>query len=115
LVLDEFDKSLEFGYEEEIAFIMNALSNVRHKMYCSATEAVEIPAFATLDEGITLDFVEDDTDDWDKVIYQYTRSVEDEKSEDLVKLLYDIGNRSTVIFCNHKETVERLHAFIKSK
>lgn len=115
LVLDEFDKSLEFGYEEEIAFIMNALSNVRHKMYCSATEAVEIPAFATLEDGVTLDFVEDDTDDWDKVIYQYTRSAEEEKSEDLAKLLYDIGNRSTVIFCNHKETVERLHAFIKSK
>lgn len=115
LVLDEFDKSLEFGYEEEIEFILKSLPNVTHRMYCSATQAVEIPEFATLNDGLILDYVQEKKEEWDKVIYQYTRSAEEEKAEDLFKLLCEIGNRSTVVFCNHKETVERVHTFLKSK
>lgn len=114
LVLDEFDKTLEYGYDEEVKFILESLPSVKHKLYSSATQAIDIPDFATLPNGYRLDFVTEEKYDWQKVIYQYTQSKEEEKAEDLYRLLCAIGNRSTIIFCNHKETVERIHAFLKS-
>src|SRR5215210_8068552 len=48
LILDEFDKSLEFGFTEEMAFIVAALNNIKVKFLTSATEASEIPPFIEL-------------------------------------------------------------------
>ncbi len=115
LVLDEFDKSLEMGYTEEIRFIMESLPSVQHKLYASATQAIEIPDYAQLKNPKLLNFVKEEIHDWEKIIYRYTRSEEANKAEDLFRLLCEIGNRSTVIFCNHKETVERIHTFLRKE
>ena len=40
LVLDEFDKSLELGFKEEMSFIIGSLKNITKKILTSATEAV---------------------------------------------------------------------------
>src|SRR3954453_4019640 len=48
LVLDEFDKSLELGFQDEMAFIIDGLKNVKKRYFTSATEATEIPAFIQL-------------------------------------------------------------------
>jgi superfamily II DNA/RNA helicase len=45
LVLDEFDKSLEQGFEEEMSFVIKSVPNLQKRMLTSATAAVEIPAF----------------------------------------------------------------------
>ncbi|HXB34577.1 MAG TPA: DEAD/DEAH box helicase, partial [Puia sp.] len=45
LVLDEFDKSLESGFEEEMAFIIGSLQSLQKRILTSATAAVEIPDF----------------------------------------------------------------------
>ena len=45
LVLDEFDKTLELGFLEEISFIVGSLKNLKKRILTSATETVEIPAF----------------------------------------------------------------------
>ena len=37
IVLDEFDKALEFGFEEDMAFIINKLGNVQRRVLTSAT------------------------------------------------------------------------------
>src|ERR1700710_2122312 len=44
LVLDEFDKSLEFGFQEEMAAIIGSLTAVKKRILTSATTAEEIPA-----------------------------------------------------------------------
>ena len=45
LILDEFDKSLELGFQEEMEFIIKALKNVNKRLLTSATESVEVPDF----------------------------------------------------------------------
>ena len=47
LVLDEFDKSLEMGFTEEMKFIVEVCP-LRKKVLTSATEAVTIPDFVNL-------------------------------------------------------------------
>ena len=45
LILDEFDKALELGFQEEMGDIISRLSGLKKKMLLSATRAEEIPAF----------------------------------------------------------------------
>lgn len=45
LILDEFDKSLEFGFQEEMSFIIESMKNLSQRILTSATAMEEIPAF----------------------------------------------------------------------
>ena len=59
LVLDEFDKSLELGFKDEMSFIINALKNIKKRILTSATEALEIPDFIGMKDPVKLDFLND--------------------------------------------------------
>ncbi len=59
LVLDEFDKSLELGFVEEMSFIIGSLKAINKRILISATEAVEIPGFIGMEEPVRLNFLND--------------------------------------------------------
>jgi len=48
LVLDEFDKALEFGFEEDMSFIISRLNKVDRRILTSATKMDAIPLFTGL-------------------------------------------------------------------
>jgi superfamily II DNA/RNA helicase len=48
LVLDEFDKTMETGFAEEVSFIIGSLPNIKKRILTSATRAAEIPGFIGL-------------------------------------------------------------------
>ena len=56
LILDEFDKSLELGFLDEMTFIVNELSSVNKKILTSATEAASIPDFIGFNNPVQLNF-----------------------------------------------------------
>src|SRR6187455_1673069 len=60
LILDEFDKSLELGFQDEMSFIIGSLKSVKKRILTSATEAVEVPAFIGLDSPIKLNYLTDE-------------------------------------------------------
>ncbi len=113
LVLDEFDKSLELGFLEEMSFILQALKNLKKRILTSATEAAELPDFIKLTDPAKLNFLtgEEETALEIKVI----KSDEKDKSTTLFKLICYLGNRSSIIFCNHREAVERTGAMLAEK
>jgi superfamily II DNA/RNA helicase len=57
LVLDEYDKTLELGFEEEMSFIIASLPSVNKRILTSATQAPAILDFIGLQDPITLDFL----------------------------------------------------------
>src|SRR5882757_8021505 len=57
LVLDEFDKSLELGFEEEMSFIIGSLPFLTNRILTSATDAVTLPSFIGLNEPVTLNYL----------------------------------------------------------
>jgi len=59
LVLDEFDKSLEVGFESEMKEIVNALPSLKKKVLTSATQRVEIPKFIGIKNPKKLNFLSD--------------------------------------------------------
>jgi ATP-independent RNA helicase DbpA len=56
LVLDEFDKSLEMGFEEDMSQIIGAMKSIEKKMLVSATDLQELPGFIEFDQFERVDF-----------------------------------------------------------
>ena len=107
LVLDEFDKSLELGFQDEVSFIINSLPAIKKRILTSATEAVAIPDFLGLKNAERLNFLPTEKDTSNKLIVQKVLSTDKNKIETLFKLICYLGNRSTIVFCNHRESVNR--------
>src|SRR5690606_18430770 len=99
IVLDEFDKSLELGFLEEMQFIIDSLKNVDKKILTSATDAVEIPAFIRLKDPVRLNFLTGEEEN-EGLAYKMVNSDDKDKSVTLFKLICSLGNRSTIVFCN---------------
>ncbi len=57
LILDEFDKSLQLGFHEEMSFIINKLSKLNKRILVSATSDVEIPKYTRVVHPTILDFI----------------------------------------------------------
>ncbi len=113
LVLDEFDKSLELGFLDEMSFIVDSLKHLKKRMLTSATDAVDIPAFIGLQNPEKLNFLTDE--ETEGLAIKTVYSADKDKSETLFKLICFLGNRSSIIFCNHREAVERTSALLSQK
>ncbi|KIC96517.1 DEAD/DEAH box helicase [Flavihumibacter solisilvae] len=113
LVLDEFDKSLEFGFEEEMAFVTGSLPGLQKKILVSATPAIEIPPFLKMRKPVSINFLTDEKTD--ALTIQMARSDNQDKLESLFRLICQLGNRPTIVFCNFRESVERTSTYLKEK
>lgn len=107
LVLDEFDKSLELGFTEEMSFITGSLRNINKRILTSATHAVPIPDFIGLVNPVFLNFLPETENTGSMLDIKTVFSADKDKVPTLFKLICYLGNRSTVVFCNHRESVER--------
>ncbi|MDP2235553.1 MAG: DEAD/DEAH box helicase [Bacteroidales bacterium] len=109
LVLDEFDKSLEVGFEAEMKEIVEALPSVKKRLLTSATFEVQVPAFVGLENPKIVDYLKDEpTQLTVKTIISPTKN----KLETLVKLISHIGNHQGIIFCNFKDTIQEVSDFL---
>ena len=104
-VLDEFDKSLEIGFESEMIEITDALYKVRKKILTSATHEVTIPPFIGLQNPIYINYSEDGIKQLKiKTILSPTK----DKLETLIDALCHLGNKPGIIFCNFKDSIQRV-------
>lgn len=113
IILDEFDKSLEAGFREEMAFILDSLPALKKRILTSATGSVEIPAFIGLKDPARLDFLSGEQPE--ALLIQVLETGEKDKVDALFKLICMLGNRSSVIFCNHRDAVERTSTLLAEK
>lgn len=114
LVLDEFDKSLELGFLEEMKFIIESLKNVKQKILTSATETSPIPDFIVLKNVHRIDYLSS-AKKKESLAVKAVYSEDKDKAETLFKLMCFLGNRSTIVFCNHREAVERTSKLLSEK
>lgn len=111
LVLDEFDKSLELGFHDEMAFIISHLRNLRKRVLVSATAGIRLPDFVRLNAPTTLNFTSEEdapTGLTVKLVYSETK----DKIDTLFQLLCSLNSEAALIFCNHREAAERTSALL---
>jgi len=106
LVLDEFDKSLELGFSDEMSYIIGLLPKIKKRILTSATQAIEIPEFSGVKNPVTLNYLTEENRP--NIVIKAVRATENDKLEILIKLICHIGHEPTLVFCNHREAVDRI-------
>ena len=112
LILDEFDKSLEVGFEYEMRGIINQLMALDKRILTSATHGVEIPEFVGLIEPNTVNYLKATTS---KLLIRAVISPAKNKLNTLLHLLNHLGNQQGIIFCNLKDSINNVSNFLESK
>lgn len=117
LVLDEFDKSLELGFEEEMKKLMGRMKNVSRYILTSATKADILPDFLKLNNPITLDYLGQNEGLRKRMRVKRVDSDSKDKLGSLLQLLNNLnkgeGPEKTIIFVNHRESADRVYEFLK--
>ncbi|MBD9093054.1 MAG: DEAD/DEAH box helicase [Bacteroides oleiciplenus] len=126
LVIDEFDKCLEFGFHDEMAEVIGQLPSLKKRVLLSATDAEEIPQFTGVRDAdnsqlstlnsqlVKLDFLDPEALAPRLRLHKVLSPGKD-KLETLYNLLCTLGHHSTLVFCNYRESVERVIAYLQSK
>lgn len=105
LVLDEFDKSLEIGFEEEMSEIIESLPSLQKKIMTSATQGVDIPDFVGVSNPLVINYLDRKSS---KLIIKGIVSPQKDKLETLSKALCHLGGGPGIVFCNYKDSIHRV-------
>ncbi|WP_308992777.1 DEAD/DEAH box helicase [Mariniflexile litorale] len=110
LILDEFDKSLEDGFEEEMKAIIGQIPNINKRILTSATQAVKVPGFVRLDKPHTINYLKEKTAS--KLAIKTVVSPDKNKLKTLLELLQHIGNEPGIVFCNLRDSIDEVSRFL---
>jgi len=105
LVLDEFDKSLEVGFEGEMKEILEALPSVQKKVLTSATQGVQIPDFVNITNPLTVNYLHEDSV---QITIKAIVSPEKDKLETLGQALRHLRGQPGIVFCSFRDAVQRV-------
>lgn len=119
LVLDEFDKILELGFEEEMGKLVNRMKNVSRYILTSATKSDILPEFLKLDNPLTLNYSDEQSDIKERLNIRQVKADSNDKLNSLLHLLQNINSgkelEKAIIFVNHRESAERIYEYLKKK
>ena len=111
LVIDEFDKCLELGFQGEMLQVVEKLSAVHHRYLTSATDIDDMPAFTGMQHAEKLNYLAaHDTED--KVYTYIVHSESKDKLNTLYKLLCTLREGQAIVFLNHREAVDRVATYL---
>ena len=114
LVIDEFDKSLELGFREQMQDIITLLPSLQQRILLSATDTDEIPAFVGRNNYVRLDFLDKEESD-DRISLRLVKSPEKDKLQILYRLLCTLGTQKSLVFVGYRESVERVGNFLEQQ
>jgi ATP-dependent RNA helicase DeaD len=112
LILDEFDKTMELGFEEEMKYIVASLPPLKNRVLTSATRAAAIPDFIGLQQPILLDYLTEAATTEDKLLLRVVLSDQKDKTDTLFRLVCYTEGKAAIVFCNHRESVERVSRYL---
>lgn len=113
LVLDEYDKSLELGFHDEMRRIARRMKSLKLIILTSATRLAELPDFLPMQGAETVDFTP--TAQRSRLQTVSVESPERDKLQTLLDLLRSLPNGRAIVFVNHRESAERVYNFLKKE
>lgn len=113
LILDEYDKCLEFGFTDVISDIVKVMPKLYRRILTSATPAVQINDFLGLTNPEKLNFLTNEAPENLKV--KIVNTSVDNRLDTLFRLICKIGNHPTLIFCNQRDTVDQISNLLWQK
>jgi superfamily II DNA/RNA helicase len=105
LIIDEYDKTLEFGFLNELERIYEYCSKIENMQLISATEIQELPNFISNLSFRTFSYLDNKKPD---LSFHSIEAENNDKLKSLALLLTTFKNEPSIIFCNHREATERI-------
>lgn len=102
-VIDEFDKCLELGFEDEMNAIRAFLPELLHPIFVSATPMKFVPDAWKPDAIKSLNF---SSEQEPQKIEEYAVAVKGSAFDTLSACLKTFGSEKSIVFCNYREVVE---------
>ncbi|MBR5813050.1 MAG: DEAD/DEAH box helicase [Bacteroidaceae bacterium] len=112
LIIDEFDKCLEMGFQEEMSKLVEKLPAVSSRFLLSATDAAEIPQFAGAAEIEKLDYRQGGEQPSVRTSFYTITTTPDKRLEKLFSLLCSFGGEPAIVFCNFRDTVDEVYKYL---
>ena len=113
LIIDEFDKCLEMGFQAEMQRLIKSLPGLQRRILLSATNAEQIPQFVNMSKkGTLIDFLPEEEQTSERVTLYEVHSPQKDKLETLKLLLLSFGDESSIVFLNYRESVERVNSYL---
>ncbi len=112
LVLDEMDKSLELGFEDEMRQLLRQMPHINRRILASATILDVVPEYVRLHNPFTLNVLEAKEQPAERIKVWKVKSDSKDKLNTLRDLLLTLGAEKTIVFANYRESVERIHQYL---
>lgn len=112
-IIDEFDKCLEMGFANEMSALIRKLPGVKRRILLSATEAEAIPRFLNMQMFIKIDNRTDGKNIPKRVDTHLVESPTKDKLTTLAELLRSLGEKSSIVFLNYRDAVERTGEYLR--
>lgn len=109
LVLDEFDKSLEIGFELDMRDIIEDLPQVQKRILTSATQDIDIPRFVSMDDAKVIDNLAATIP---QLEIKSIISPDKDKLETLVRAINHLGSQPGIVFCNYRNSIDRISDYL---
>jgi superfamily II DNA/RNA helicase len=110
-ILDEYDKCLELGFEDQIKFIRKSCQAVTSTTLVSATSMEVIPEYLRLTNPKTINLL--DTQEEPTISFYSLAVTTKTKLNTLLNLLCTFRGEPTIVFCNFREATETLTQFLE--
>lgn len=116
-VIDEYDKLLELGFEDELKRIMKRLIGVKRMILTSATRLDVLPQWLPVKAGPRLlDYSAAAGEAGQpKVPVVKVGSPVRDKLDTLTDLLMNLAGQKVIVFVNHRESAERVYRRLKDE
>ncbi|MBT8220618.1 MAG: DEAD/DEAH box helicase [Bacteroidia bacterium] len=108
VVLDEFDKSLELGFHDDMKAILQNANVIQQYLLTSATDSVSIPDFLGIKIPTKLNFITEKRQSGKLNLWKVISPAKD-KLDTLLDLISDLGETSSLIFLNYRDAVDRVY------
>ncbi len=112
LVLDEMDKSLELGFEDEMRQLLKHMPRINRRILASATVLDVVPDYVRLHNPFTLNVLDPDQQPAGRITVWQVESSDKDKLDTVRHLLLSLDGGKAIVFANHRESVERIHQYL---
>lgn len=115
LVLDEMDKALELGFEDEMRRLIKQMPRINRRILASATVLDVVPEYVRLHNPAVVDVLEKVDQPATRIQMWHVPSPEKDKLDTLCQLLLSLDGGKAIVFVNYRESVDRIYQRLKKE
>ena len=114
LVLDEMDKALELGFEDEMRRLLRQMPRLTRRILASATVLDVVPDYVRLHNPFIINVLNETLQPAERITVWRVQSDDKDKLDTLRRLLLSLDGK-VIVFANYRDSVERIHQYLSSQ